>query len=426
MASFPGKAWKSTKKFFKVLGPGLITGASDDDPSGIATYSQVGARLGYGMLWSMLFSYPLMAAIQEVCGRIGRVTGKGIAGCMRASYPRWLMVVVVILVVAANTFNIGADLAAMGAALKLIVGGSSLLYSLLFAAASTVLIVWVPYTKYVFYLKWLAPVLFAYVLTAFVVDVPWGEALRSTIIPTISFRADALASLTAVLGTTISPYLFFWQSSQEAEEVRTRPDEQALKRAPGQAPKQLRRIRVDTYVGMAFSNLVAYFIIMATAATLHAAGSHNIDSAAQAAEALLPIAGSFAFLLFSLGIIGTGLLSLPVLAGSAAYAVSEAMHWPIGLQRKPLQARAFYAVLAAAMMIGLAMDFFSFNPITALFLSAIINGLVAAPLMAILMHMGSNPKVMGRFILPRSLRVVGWLATAVMVGIAVALVVSLI
>lgn len=426
MASFPGKAWDSTKRFFKVLGPGLITGASDDDPSGIATYSQVGARLGYGMLWSMLFSYPLMVAIQEICGRIGRVTGKGIAGCLRASYPRWLMVAVVMLVVAANTFNIGADLAAMGAALKLIIGGSSLLYSLFFAVASTVLIVWVPYTRYVSYLKWLALVLFAYVLTAFVVDVPWGEALRSTIIPTISLNMDALTSLTAVLGTTISPYLFFWQSSQEAEEVRTRPDEQALRHSPRQAPVQLHRIKVDTYVGMAFSNLVAYFIIMATATTLHASGSTNIDSAAQAAEALRPIAGSFAFLLFSLGIIGTGLLSLPVLAGSAAYAVSEAMHWPIGLQRKPLQARAFYTVLAAAMIIGLAMDFFSFNPLTALFLSAIINGLVAAPLMAILMHMASNRKVMGRFTLSPTMRIMGWLATAVMSVIAIALIVSLI
>jgi NRAMP (natural resistance-associated macrophage protein)-like metal ion transporter len=425
MASAPGKSWEKAKKVFRILGPGLVTGAADDDPSGIATYSQVGARFGYGMLWSMLFAYPLMAAIQEICGRIGRVTGKGIAGCMRTNYPRWLLIVVVFLVVFANVFNIGADVAAMGSALQLIIGGPSLLYSFLFGLVSTVLIVWIPYTSYVSYLKWLTLVLMAYILTAFVVRVPWGEALHSTVIPTIAFNLNSLTALTAVLGTTISPYLFFWQSSQEAEEVRVRSTEHALKQAPGQAPKQLRRIRWDTYLGMAVSNIVAYFIIMATAATLNAGGTHNIDTAAQAAEALRPIGGRFAFFLFSLGIIGTGLLSLPVLAGSAAYAVSEAMHWPIGLQKKPLQAKAFYGVLAAAVIVGLGMDFFSFNPITALFFSAIINGLVAAPLMVILMHMASNSKVMGKFTLSVSLRVVGWLATVVMGGIAVAMLVAL-
>ena len=385
----------------------------------------MGARLGYGMLWSMLFSYPLMAAIQEICGRIGRVTGKGIAGCMRSHYPRWLLMVVVFMVIVANVINIGADLAAMGAALSLIMGGPSLLYSFFFAAISTILIVWIPYTQYVGYLKWMALVLFAYVLTAFVVHVPWGEALRNTVVPTISLSMDSLTSLTAVLGTTISPYLFFWQSSQEAEEVRNKRDEHALRDAPGQAPVQMRRIRVDTYVGMAFSNLVAYFIILATAVTLHSGGKFNIGSAAQAAEALRPVAGSLAFLLFSLGIIGTGLLALPVLAGSAAYAMSEAVHWPIGLQRKPRQAKAFYAVLTTAMIIGLTMDLLSFNPISALFLAAIINGLVAAPLMAILMHMASNPKVMGRFTLSTPLRIVGWVATGVMLAIAAALVATL-
>lgn len=425
MASVPRKAWEGTKKVFRILGPGLVTGAADDDPSGIATYSQVGARFGYGMLWSMLFAYPLMAAIQEICARIGRVTGKGIAGGMRTNYPRWLLIVFVSLVLFANVFNIGADVAAMGSALQLIIGGPSLLYSFLFGLVSTLLIVWIPYTSYVSYLKWLTLVLLAYILTALVVHVPWGEALRSTVIPTLTFNLNSLTALTAVLGTTISPYLFIWQSSQEAEEVRVRSTEHALKQAPGQAPKQLRRIRWDTYFGMAVSNIVSYFIIMATAATLNASGTHNIDTAAQAAEALRPIGGRFAFLLFSLGIIGTGLLSLPVLAGSAAYAVSEAMHWPIGLQKKPLQAKAFYSVLSAAMIIGLAMDFFAFNPITALFLSAIINGVVAAPLMAILMHMASNPKVMGKFTLSLPLRVVGWLATAVMGGIAVAMLLAL-
>jgi NRAMP (natural resistance-associated macrophage protein)-like metal ion transporter len=426
MASVPRKAWEGTKKVFRILGPGLVTGAADDDPSGIATYSQVGARFGYGMLWSMLFAYPLMAAIQEICARIGRVTGSGITGGMRTNYPRWLLIVVVFLVLFANVFNIGADVAAMGSALQLIIGGPSLLYSFLFGLVSTLLIVWIPYTSYVSYLKWLTLVLLAYILTAFVVHVPWGEALRSTIIPTVAFNLNSLTALTAVLGTTISPYLFIWQSSQEAEEVRVRSTEHALKQAPGQAPKQLRRIRWDTYFGMAVSNIVSYFIIMATAATLNASGTHNIDTAAQAAEALRPIGGRFAFLLFSLGIIGTGLLSLPVLAGSAAYAVSEAMHWPIGLQKKPLQAKAFYSVLIAAMIIGLAMDFFAFNPITALFLSAIINGVVAAPLMAILMHMASNPKVMGKFTLSPPLRVVGWLATAVMGGIAAAMLMAFI
>lgn len=426
MASVPGKVWKGAKQFFRILGPGLVTGAADDDPSGIATYSQVGARFGYGMLWSMVLAYPLMAGIQEICARIGRVTGKGIAGCMKLHYPRWLLIVVVVLTSVANVFNIGADLAAMGTALKLLIGGPSLLYALFFALGSAALIVWIPYTDYVKYLKWLTLVLLAYILTALVVDVPWGEALRSTFVPSISFRPEALSSLTAVLGTTISPYLFFWQSSQEAEEVRVRSREDPLKEAPRQAPQHLHRIRLDTYMGMAASDIVSYFIILSTAATLNASGVNNIDTAAQAAEALRPVGGRFAFLLFSLGIIGTGLLSLPVLAGSAAYAISEAMNWRIGLQQKPVRAKAFYGVLVAAMLLGLGMDFFSVNPIAVLFLSAVINGLVAVPLMFVLMHMASNPKVMGRFVASIPMRVVGWLATSVMAAVAVALIVSLI
>jgi NRAMP (natural resistance-associated macrophage protein)-like metal ion transporter len=409
------------KSFLQKLGPGLITGASDDDPSGIATYSQTGAQFGYSMMWLMLFSYPLMIAIQEICARIGRVTGMGIAGNMRKHYPAPLMYGIVSLLCLANIFNLGADIGAMGAAGQLLFGGPLLPYVIFFAVLSLLLQMYIRYTKYVHYLKWLTLALFAYVLTAFVAHVDWGRALRATVLPSLSFNTRYLTTLIAVLGTTISPYLFFWQASEEAEDVRDCRGEHPLKWAPWQAREQFNRIRVDTVVGMAFSNLVALFIILTTAATLHAAGIVDVQTSAQAAKALEPLAGRFAFVLFAVGIIGTGLLAVPVLAGSAAYGVAEAFRWRASLERKPREAKQFYGVLAAATIIGLGLNFVGLNPIRALFWSAVVNGVVSTPLMVVTMLMAGNRRVMRQFTLPRSLRIVGWVATAVMLAASIGL-----
>ncbi|MFY9559354.1 MAG: divalent metal cation transporter [Terriglobales bacterium] len=396
------------------LGPGLVTGASDDDPSGIATYSQVGARFGYGMLWTMLLSYPLMAAIQEISARIGRVTGCGIAANLRRYYPKWILYSVLSLMLLANIFNLGADLGAMGAAAQLLLPGPARIYIVMFGAASVLAELFIPYSKYAKYLKWLTLSLFAYVATAFFVHVPWSVVVQTTFSPKIEITIEYLMALIAVLGTTISPYLFFWQASQEVEEVTNNPGEEALKRAPDQARRQLGRIRVDTYIGMAFSNVVAFFIILTTAATLHAHGIHEISNSAQAALALKPLAGRYAFLLFVCGIVGTGLLAVPVLAGSAAYGMGEARRWRVGLERKPKEAVRFYAAIAAATLVGLSLNFSSIDPIRALFLAAVLNGLVAAPLMVVIMIMAGSRKVMGQFTIPPYLRVVGWIATGVM------------
>ncbi len=407
-----------------LLGPGLVTGASDDDPSGIATYSQVGAQFGYGMLWTMLFTYPLMAAIQEISGRLGRVTGRGIAGTLRHHYPRALLYPVVALLVIANILNLGADIAAMGAAVKLVIGGPALVYSLLFAVVSLALQIRIPYERYSRVLKWMTLSLFAYVATVFVVHVPWGRALRGTFLPVISWNAAYLTGLLAVLGTTISPYLFFWQASTEVEDMKATHHDRPLRLAPTAAGGQLRRIHLDTFVGMAFSNLVAFFIILTVATTLHANGKTDIQTAADAAEALRPLAGSFAFLLFTLGIVGTGLLAIPVLAGSAAYAVSEMMHWRTGLDLKLGEAERFYGVLAAATLIGLSLNLIGIDPIRALFWSAVINGIVAGPVMIVMMHMASNPRVMGELPVPPWLRRTGWIATVVMLAAAAGLFVT--
>ncbi|HEY3266326.1 MAG TPA: Nramp family divalent metal transporter [Armatimonadota bacterium] len=405
-----------------MLGPGLVTGASDDDPSGIATYSQVGAQFGYTMLWSVVFTYPLMTAVQEISARIGRITGRGLAGNLRRHYSRWLLYPIVILLLVANTINLGADIGAMGAACKLLIGGPAPLYAVGFAVLSVLLQVFVSYTRDANLLKWLTLVVFSYVVTAFVERAPWGAALRGAVTPTISLEPSHLAALVAVLGTTISPYLFFWQASQESEEVKVNEEEEPLKKAPEQARVQLRRIRIDTAFGMLVSNVVAFFIILSAAVTLHAHGVTDIQTSAQAAEALKPIAGRFASTLFALGIVGTGLLAVPVLAGSAAYAVGEALKWPVGLERKPLDARGFYAVLSVATLLGLGIVLVKLDPIKALFWSAVINGVVAVPVMVVLMQMASNPKVMGKFVVTgRTLRAVGWLATAVMAAASVGL-----
>ena len=404
-----------------VLGPGLITGASDDDPSGIATYSQVGAQFGYAIGWIMLFSYPLMAATQEISARIGRVTGKGIAGNIRAHYSPWLLRIIVGLLLVANIINIGADLGAMGDALTLLVGGPAHLYVVIIAIGCAALEIFSRYERYVSILKWMTIALFAYVATVLVIGVPWGEMVYRTLVPSITFDADYLVAIVAVLGTTMSPYLFFWQSSEEAEDERTTDGAEALVDFPGQAVKEFHRIRLDTYIGMGLSNLIGLCIIWTTAATLNAHGITDIQTSAQAAEALRPIAGNFAFAVFAAGIIGTGLLAVPVLAGSAAYAVGEALQWPTGLGRLPREAKAFYGMIAAATLIGVGINFVGIDPIKALFWSAVINGIVAVPVMAVMMLMAVRPNIMGQWTLSRPLRVMGWLSTAVMAVTVIAM-----
>lgn len=400
------------------LGPGLITGAADDDPSGIATYSQVGAQFGYGLGWTMLFSFPLMAAFQEICARIGAVTGAGIAHSLRRHYPIWVLRFVTVLLLVANVINLGADLGAMGAAAQLLIGGSGLLYTIIFGIVCLLLETYLSYARYARMLKWLTLSLFAYVAVAFAVHVPWGTALYGTLVPNFVLDAPHAMALVAILGTTISPYLFFWQSSQEVVEGRRR-HVRPLGLTPNGAGTELVRIRVDTIVGMGISNLVALFIILATAATLHANGVTDIQTSSQAAEALRPIAGSFTFFVFAAGIIGTGMLAVPVLAGSAAYAVAEVFEWQGGLDSRPKEARAFYGTIAAATLGGVALNFTELDPIKALYWSAVVNGVLAAPLMAVIMLIATNPRIMGRLTLPLSLRIAGWLATAVMAVVTI-------
>ena len=403
-----------------LLGPGLITGASDDDPSGIATYSHAGAQFGFSMCWVMLFTFPLMAAIQEISARIGRVTGQGIAGNIRTHYSAWLLRAIVALLLVANIINLGADLGAMGDALALLVGGNVHVYVVAFAVGCVLLEVFSRYATYVHILKWSSVALLSYVATAFAVDVPWGTVAYGTFVPSFSFKTEYVVAIVAVLGTTITPYCFFWQSSQEAQDERIDPAAHTLIEAPGEAKAQIGRMRIDTYVGMGYSNLISLFIIITTAATLNAHGITDIQTSAQAAEALRPIAGLFTFAVFSAGIIGIGLLAVPVLAGSCAYALGEALDWTTGLDRAPLDAKAFYGTIAVATLIGIGINFVGVDPIKALFWCAVLNGVVAVPLMVVMMIMAMAPKVMGRFVLPRPLWAMGWLCTvamAVAVGI---------
>jgi Mn2+/Fe2+ NRAMP family transporter len=401
-------------RLIRALGPGLITGASDDDPSGIATYSQAGAQFGFTVSWTMLLTYPLMTAVQEISARIGRTTGIGIAGNMRKHYSIWLLRSLVVLLCLANTVNIGADLGAMGDALCVLIGGPRLVYVILFGTLCATLQIFMQYARYVSLLRWLCLALFAYFGTVLVVHVPWGEVAWGILVPTFSTDAAFWSMVVAIFGTTISPYLFFWQASQEAEDIKAVPERKPLLRRPGQAADAFERIRVDTYVGMALSNLVALAIIITTAATLHRSGATDIQTSAQAAEALRPVAGSFAFAIFAMGIIGTGLLSVPVLAGSAAYALGETHRWHIGLDRRPMQAKEFYVAIALATMIGAALNFSPINPIRALYWSAVMNGVVAVPVMAVMMVMTGDRKVMGKFTVKGPLRIIGWLATGAM------------
>jgi NRAMP (natural resistance-associated macrophage protein)-like metal ion transporter len=404
---------KRRTSLLRILGPGLVTGAADDDPSGIATYSQVGAQFGYALGWTMLFSYPLMAAIQGISAGIGAVTGQGIAQNLRRHYPPWMLRLAVSLLFVANFINIGTDLAAMGAALRLLIAGSPLIYAASFGVLCVALEVFVSYRRYVAVLKWLTVSLFAYVAVVLAVKVPWAVALEGALIPQFVFDSDHAMALVAVLGTTISPYLFFWQAGEEVEELHRRHLKR-LAEHPRRARAELARIRIDTLVGMGFSNLIALFIIFATAATLHANGITQIDTSAQAAEALRPIAGEFAFAVFAVGIIGTGLLAVPVLAGSAAYAVAEMFRWPEGLDRRPSEAKAFYGTIAVATLGSVALSFSAIDPIRALYWTAVINGILAVPLMAILVAMVVNPRIMGRLTAPWWMAVVGWLTVVVM------------
>jgi NRAMP (natural resistance-associated macrophage protein)-like metal ion transporter len=421
----PGDVEKLDRpKLLQILGPGLITGGSDDDPSGIATYSQAGAQFGYDLGWTLLFSWPLMCAIQEISARIGRVTGYGIAGNLKRHYPAIFLYSMVSLLVVANTINLGADMGAMGAALKLVLGdgdpakgGPALLYVAAFGVIFVLLEIFVRYARYFALLKWLTLSLFAYVAVALVIHVPWATVGYHLVVPNISFTPGYFTVVVAVLGTTISPYLFFWQAGEEVEQVKERPDAKPLERAPQQARQSFGRIRIDTYLGMALSNVVALFIVIATAATLHAHNITDIQTSSQAASALRPIAGQFAFLIFSLGIIGCGLLALPVLAGSAAYALGEAFGWHVGLSRRFRRAKAFYGAIIAAGLIGGGLNFVHIDPIKALFWSAVINGVAAVPIMAMIMHLAGHKPAMGDFRIHRGLKAVGWLATAVM-GVA--------
>ena len=421
------KTIKSIRKFsskspWRHLGPGLITGAADDDPSGIATYSQAGAQFGYAMLWTVVFTLPLMAAIQMVSARIGHVTRRGLAANIKAGFPRWVLLAVVGMLLVANTLNLAADIAAMAEALRLLVGGSAHVYAVTFGLLCLVLQVFLPYIAYVRWLKWLTLALLSYVAVVFSVQIDWWQVARSVVRPQLAANHDTLLMVVAVFGTTISPYLFFWQAAQEMEDTsgsapHTR---QAVKR-------HLRRIRADTIVGMSFSNLIAFFIILSTAATLHAAGVTDIQTAAQAAEALRPLAGDFTFLLFSLGIIGTGLLAVPVLAGSAAYAVAEAAGWQgsLSMRLENGEGRSFYGVIAAATVGGVLLCFTPTDPVKELFWSAVINGVIAVPIMVVMMLLASRRATMGEHVIGARLRALGWLATAAMAATVIAMLVTI-
>jgi NRAMP (natural resistance-associated macrophage protein)-like metal ion transporter len=406
---------------FARLGPGVITGAADDDPSGIATYSQAGAAAGLGLLWTVVITWPMMVAVQTVSARIGRVTGHGLAANMARVFPRPVVLVLVALLLAANTINIGADLAAMGAAAELAVGGPGHLYTFLFAVFSLAAVVFIPYHRYVGFLKWCTFSLLAYVGVVFVVHIDWRAVAVGAVVPRFKLDGDTLTLIVAIFGTTISPYLFFWQSSQEVEEEEADPQAGPLVDHPEQARRELGRIGWETGFGMAASNLIAFFIILTTAVTLNAHGHTDIQTSAQAAAALRPIAGDLAFALFSLGIIGTGLLAVPVLAGSAAYAAGEAGGWRIGLERRPSEARKFYGVIGVAILLGAGVDLSPLDPIKALLWSAVVNGVITVPVMAAMMVVSARKECMDRFVATRGQKIAGWLTTAMMAVAAVAM-----
>jgi len=417
------KARERLRKSLHELGPGVVTGAADDDPSGIATYSQTGAQFGYSLLWTVPLTYPLLTAVQLISAHIGRVTGAGLAKNINRAFPHPIVSLLVTILLVANIFNLGADLSAMAGAARLVTGGPSHVFVIVFALLCVTLQVIVPYRQYAKVLKWLTLSLFAYVGVVLLVHIDWPRALLGMVWPT-NLGREALLTIVAVFGTTISPYLFFWQSGQEAEDIAT-SRQHPLRDAPGGATRQFRRIRFDTLAGVGFAHVIALAIILATAATLHSKGITDIDTAAEAAEALRPIAGRFASLLFALGIIGTGLLAVPVLAGSAAFAVGETHGWPTGLEFKPGQATRFYGIVVAATFIGVTLDWSGLNPIRVLFWSAVLNGVSAVPIMAAMMIVASNRDIMGGLTERPLLLISGWVATAVMAAASIAMLVSL-
>lgn len=403
------------------LGPGLITGAADDDPSGIATYSQAGAQFGLSMLWTLIFTYPLMVAVQVISARIGRVTGNGLAANLLGVFPRSVVALLAAALFIANTINIGADIAAMGAAAQLLVGWGAMPFTIAAAIVSLLLQVFVPYHRYVRYLKWLTLVLFAYVGVVFAVRIDWLEVAKRIVDPQVQFTPAWITVVVAVFGTTISPYLFFWQTAEEVEDMEMRHQPDLNHSNPQAARLQLRRMGIDTFTGMAISNLIAFFIMLTTAVTLNQSGVTDIQTSAQAAEALRPVAGNFAFLLFSMGIIGTGLLAVPVLAGSAAYAACETGGWAKGLEKKPGEAKAFYAVIVAGMVLALGVLFSPIDPIKLLFWSAVINGIISVPILGAMMVLANRHRQMGAFVATRWQRIFGWAATVVMAAAVVAM-----
>jgi NRAMP (natural resistance-associated macrophage protein)-like metal ion transporter len=408
------------RKKLQMLGPGLITGAADDDPSGIATYSQAGAQFGYSMLWTLVFTLPLMVAIQLVGARIGHITQRGLAANIKASFPRWVVWSVVGLLLFANTLNIAADIAAMAEALRLLVGGKAQVYAVAFGLLCLVLQVFLPYRSYVRWLKWLTLALLAYVAVVFSLHLNWWQVAHAVVMPHLPAGHVVLLTVVAVFGTTISPYLFFWQAAQEMEDSR---NDAAAPRTAANVRRHLKRIKIDTAIGMAFSNVIAFFIMLSTAATLHAAGITDIETSAQAAEALRPLAGDLTFVLFSLGVIGTGMLAVPVLAGSAAYAVAEAAGWSgsLSLRADRGEGRGFYGVIMAATLGGVVLCFTPADPVKELFWSAVLNGVIAVPIMAVMMLLATRRATMGDYVIGRKLRWLGWTATAVMALVVAAM-----
>lgn len=420
-----GKALKKSKDYWRALGPGLTTGASDDDPSGIATYSQAGAKYGFQLLWLAPLTFPLMAVVQEMCARIGLVTGRGLAGNIRVHFSKKVLYTCTTLLFAANAFNIGADLGAMAKGMQLLYPQLNFAFLVIvFAGLSVGLQIFTPYAKYARYLKWLAMILLTYVLSAFLAHPNWGEVIKHTVVPNLSFDKDQLLLICAILGTTISPYLFFWQTSQEVEEqILLGRTSIALRR--GISKQDVRRMRVDVWSGMFLSNVVMFFIIAACGGVLFANGITNITSAAQAAEALRPFAGDNAYFLFAIGIVGTGMLAIPVLAGSSSYALAESLKWREGLYRNLKQAQAFYGTIIISMLVGLAMNFVGIDPIKALIYSAVANGLVAPVVLLLIVRLSSNKKVMGEWVNKPLVTVVGWIITGMMAIAGAAAVISM-
>lgn len=414
------------KKFLKSLGPGFITGASDDDPSGIATYSQTGAQFGYSQLWTSLFSFPFMAVIQEMCGRIGLVTGKGLAGVIKKNYSKKILYMSVFILLIANTINIGADLGAMASSAKLVFGLPFIYWLLGITALILVLEVFVSYKTYAKILKYLTFSLLTYIVVVFIIKQNWLEILASVFVPHVTLSKAYLFNIVAILGTTISPYLFFWQANEEVEEeVEKRELRSMGAGVPKFKKKDITNLKVDTISGMFFSNLIMFFIIVATASTLGAHGIFSIQTADQAAKALQPIAGNLAYLLFAIGIIGTGLLAIPVLSGSASYAISEVFKLKEGLYRKFKQAHGFYGVITIATVIGLVVNFTGIPPFRMLYYTAILNGVAAPPLMFMIMKISNNKKILGKYTNKKISNVLGWFITAVMTACAIALIISL-